>query len=155
MEDTETLTDRVADNTKEEDNLRILRDTNDTIKFYAKHPEFIDRRLRMLNKEWDIERTLETNASTLSLLGIALSVLVNRRFIILPALVAAFLLQHGLQGWCPPLIFFRKKGIRTKDEINREKNILKAIRGDYDTLCEAKDAEPKDRLSGALRAFKA
>ena len=65
------------------------------------HPERIDRRLRELDAEWDIERTLELNAATLALAGTVLGAFSDRRFLVLPAAVAAFLLQHALQGWCP------------------------------------------------------
>ncbi|AHM62364.1 hypothetical protein D770_20575 [Flammeovirgaceae bacterium 311] len=33
--------------------------------------------------------------------------LVYKRWLILPGVVAPFLLQHSLQGWCPPLSVFR------------------------------------------------
>ncbi len=41
------------------------------------------------------------------------------------------MLQHALQGWCPPIPFIRRWGIRTEDEINAEKTVLKMIRGDF------------------------
>lgn len=34
------------------------------------------------------------------------------------------LLQHGLQGWCPPLPVLRRLGVRTRGEIDREKYAL-------------------------------
>jgi thiol-disulfide isomerase/thioredoxin len=37
------------------------------------------------------------------LLGIGLEAFVNRRFFMLPEVVAGFLLQHAMQGWCPPV----------------------------------------------------
>lgn len=49
----------------------------------------------------------------------------------LPAAVSAFLLQHALQGWCPPVPFFRKRGVRTPAEIAAERNALKLLRGDF------------------------
>jgi hypothetical protein len=51
------------------------------------------------------------------------------------------MLQHALQGWCPPLPFIRKRGVRTADEINAEKTALKLMRGDFAKECkEAADA---------------
>ena len=41
------------------------------------------------------------------------------------------MLQHALQGWCPPLPLVRKLGLRTAEEINQEKIIFKLIRGDF------------------------
>jgi hypothetical protein len=37
---------------------------------------------------------------------------------------APFLLQHGLQGWCPPLPVLRRLGVRTQREIDAEKYAL-------------------------------
>lgn len=97
-------------------------------------PRAIDRRLHVLDREWDMERTLEANAATLTLAGLALGLAVDRRFLALPVLVQSFLLQHALQGWCPPVPLFRRLGVRTMDEIERERARLLAIRGEYDDL---------------------
>jgi hypothetical protein len=53
-----------------------------------------------------------------------LSATVDRRFIVLPAIVYGFFLQHAIQGWCPPLPVFRHLGVRTQAEIEREKAAL-------------------------------
>ena len=45
--------------------------------------------------------------------------------------MSLFLLQHALQGWCPPLPLLRRLGVRTQAEIERERYALKAIRGDF------------------------
>ena len=100
-------------------------------------PGIIDGRLKELDREWDIEKTLEVNAATLALTGLALGTLVNKRWYLLSGMVVSFLLQHGLQGWCPPLPLFRKLGIRTKDEINQERIALKALRGDFKNINQA------------------
>ena len=106
-----------------------------TIQNVARHshagPAAIERRLKELDEEWDVERVLETNAATVSLIGLALGATVDRRWFFLPAAVAAFLLQHALQGWCPPLPLFRRMGIRTASEIDEERYALKALRGDF------------------------
>ncbi len=51
-----------------------------------------------------------------------------------PAIVAGFLLQHAVQGWCPPVPIFRRMGIRTAREIDSERYALKIIRGDFESL---------------------
>lgn len=81
-----------------------------------------------------MERTLEANAATIALIGLGLGTLVNRRFFMLPAVVAGFLLQHAVQGWCPPVPFFRRRGVRTAREIDVERYGLKALRGDFADL---------------------
>ena len=87
----------------------------------------IEARLRELDREWDIERCLETGAASLTLLGSLLGIARSRAWMLLPAGVAAFLLQHAVQGWCPPLPVFRRLGVRTADEINEEREKLKRL----------------------------
>lgn len=94
-------------------------------------PHDLTRRIENLEREWDIERVLETNAATVSLVGLALGALVDRRWFALPTVVAGFLLQHAIQGWCPPLPLFRRLGVRTAREINDEIVELRRLRGDF------------------------
>jgi hypothetical protein len=94
----------------------------------------IDERIAELEREWDIERTLTLNASTLAFSGVVLSRLHHRGWLWLPATVLTFLAQHAIQGWCPPIEVFRRLGIRTRTEIEAERHALKALRGDYDHL---------------------
>ena len=100
----------------------------------------IDGHLRQLDREWDIERVLETNASIIACTGALLALTVHRRFAIIPVVVTGFLLQHALQGWCPPLPWFRKRGVRTVREINRERTALRILRGDFQSTSDASDA---------------
>jgi hypothetical protein len=126
-----TTENRVKDNTAEEINRRIRRDTDARVARFARiGSDAITERLEELDREWDIERCLETAASSLTLLG-AVFGLANRKWLLVPAAVGGFLLQHAIQGWCPPLPVFRRMGFRTADEINEERFALKALRGDF------------------------
>jgi hypothetical protein len=107
------------------------RTLHDVSRFIGADPLFIDERIAELRREWDIERTLEANAASISLLGLGLGMLVDRRFFLVPAAVAAFLLQHALQGWCPPLPLLRRLGLRTSAEIHNEMIALRIMRGDF------------------------
>jgi hypothetical protein len=120
-------TERVPAHTAPWVNRRISRNTARRIRYYAEHPGEIDGRLTALEREWDIERTLEANAASLALLGIGLG-LRDRRFLALPGIVTGFLLMHALHGWCPPIPLFRRLGVRTDAEIQAERNSLKALR---------------------------
>ena len=142
-------TDRVAVNTAAAINRRIAAETEERVRYFASHPHQIERRLRELQAEWDIERTLETNASALALTGTILGA-VNKRLLLLPALVTAFLLQHALQGWCPPVPLLRRLGVRTADEIERERTALKALRGDFHPI--GRNADNDEAVALALRA---
>lgn len=126
---------RVEENTAPEINERNRKRTEETVRdLSAQGQDAITARLEALDREWDIERVLETNASTLMLAGLALGVAVNRRFLLLPAVVGGFLLQHALQGWCPPVPVIRRLGYRTVREINEERQALKVARGDFQDL---------------------
>jgi hypothetical protein len=92
----------------------------------------ISARISELEREWDIERVLESNAAAVALVGMGLGATVDRRWFALSAVAAGFLLQHALQGWCPPLPLFRRLGVRTAREIDEEIVALKLIRGDFD-----------------------
>ncbi len=134
--------DRVRQSTSEEANREVDKQTIENINRYGyTGPETIEERIKELDKEWAVERALEVNASTLALTGLALGLTKDKRWLILPAVVMSFLLQHGLQGWCPPLTILRKLGFRTRKEIDLERNALKALRGDYNRVLGATTAE--------------
>ncbi len=66
---------------------------------YIHHPEEITRRIEALEKEWDIERYLGMNMSVIALSGItAAAVTKNKTWLVLPATVLCFFLQHAVQG---------------------------------------------------------
>jgi hypothetical protein len=121
----------VPAHTREKVNRRIRGKTEDRIFYYAAKKKEIGVRLGELDREWDVERAIEANASTLALGGIILGTTHDMRWLMLPAAVATFLLQHAIQGWCPPVPVLRRLGFRTADEINQERYALKAIRGDF------------------------
>ena len=113
-------------------------------------PDQIDRRLDELDQEWDTERTLEANAATLAFTGCVLAATVDRRWISLPMIVTAFLFQHAVQGWCPPLPVIRRLGFRTMREIDEERQALKILRGDYRRVAAGDDV-PTDETVEAVR----
>jgi Protein of unknown function (DUF2892) len=141
--------ERVPANTNRAINDEIARETIDRIARCAPSNRAIAARLRRLRREWDVERALEAGAASLVVAGTTLAAVQDRRWRWLPAVVGGFLLQHAIQGWCPPLPVFRRLGFRTADEIARERYALKAMRGDFAGL-------GLDRGPGsALRAFRA
>jgi hypothetical protein len=128
-------TTRVARNTAGHLNTQIRRQTEENVaRIAAAGPDAIDRRLEELDREWDIERILEANAASAVLIGLGLGAFVDRRWFVLPAVVAGFLLQHAIQGWCPPVPIFRRLGVRTQTEIDYERYALKTLRGDFQQL---------------------
>jgi hypothetical protein len=126
-----TTVNRVPRHTSEEVNRRIERETEERVRSFAMNPSGINHRLRELDEEWDIERLLEANASALAFTGAVLGASIDRRWLALPLVVGAFLFQHAMQGWCPPVPIFRRLGIRTAREIDIERVALKTLRGDF------------------------
>lgn len=144
---------RVPENTAEHVNAEIRRATEERVaRTAAAGPEAIDRRLAELDREWDIERTLEANAATLAAVGAGLALTVDRRFALIPLVVGGFLLQHAVQGWCPPLPVFRRMGVRTQTEIDHERHALKALRGDFRQLPGDGQARDEAAAGRALQA---
>ncbi len=127
--------DRVRANTSEEINRRIDQEIEDRVREYAKHSRSeITRRIEELDREWDMERLLETNASAIAFTGLALGLTHSKKWLIVPGIVLPFLFQHAIQGWCPPVPVFRRLGVRTREEIDRERYALKVLRGDFERV---------------------
>lgn len=142
--------DRVRDNTSEEINRQLDRELESRVRAYAdRSPDEISGRIEELNREWDMERVLETNASALAFTGLVLGITHSRKWLMLPGVVLPFLFQHAVQGWCPPVPILRRLGVRTRKEIERERYALKVLRGDFD------QPETFGRAEGALQAVKA
>lgn len=145
-------TTRVQLNTPAEINAAIQRRIERNVAFYATaSPAMITERIHELDEEWDIERVLEANAAGVSLAGVMLGLTSHRIFYLLPGIVAAFLMQHAVQGWCPPIGVFRSLGFRTSSEIDTERYALKALRGDFDSLRRTGEtkADPTKALAAA------
>lgn len=139
-------TTRVNENTAEHVNQRIEDETSARVRRFAVlGREAIGRRLDELDHEWDIERVLEANAASVAFVGTVLGMR-DRRWLLLPSLVGVFLLQHAVQGWCPPIVWFRRLGVRTSTEIDHERNALKALRGDFRHVTPD---SPSDALAAA------
>jgi hypothetical protein len=123
---------RVRANTLAAVNRRLDNEADARVRDYAnKSSAEITHRIAELDREWDVERLLETNASALAFTGLALGVTHSKKWLIIPGIVLPFLFQHAVQGWCPPIPIFRRLGVRTREEIDREKYALKVLRGDF------------------------
>lgn len=141
---------RVPDHTATHVNEKIRHQTEANVTQYsAASPDAIDRRLAELEREWDIERTLEANAATLATVGAGLALLVDRKFALVPLVVGGFLLMHAVQGWCPPVPIFRRLGVRTQTEIDHERYALKALRGDFRNVRGDESIAPRRALEAA------
>jgi hypothetical protein len=146
--------DRVREHSPDRFNERIDRATQRRVlRAGGESKAALSRRLEQLDQERDMERVLETNAAALALGGVLLGLFANRKFFVIPCLVLPFLLQHATQGWCPPVPFFRSRGVRTQKEIDTEKSAVKALRGDFAGIDAQSD--PNQRARAAWRAANA
>jgi hypothetical protein len=139
--------DRVPAHTSAEVNQQIEDDIRKRVRHFAAHLDAIPSRLLELREEWDIDRAIEANASALAFTGIVLGATRDNRWFALPALVTAFLFQHAIQGWCPPVPVLRRMGFRTAHEIEQERTALKALRGDFNSI-----TAQQDKAAAALAA---
>jgi hypothetical protein len=142
--------DRVRQNTPPEINTRIDNLTLKRVWQYAqKSPEEISARIQLLDREWDLERVIETWAAGAALTGVLLSGVRSRAWLLFPAAVLASLLQHSLTRKSTAVQFFRGLGIRTRREIEAEKYALRMLRGDFEKLQTV--SETNHRAIEALR----
>lgn len=149
MKDSVDTSDRVRSHTLPTINRHIDREIEARVRRYvARSREDITRRIWELDREWDIERVLETNASALAFTGLFLGRKYDRRWFWLSTIVLPFLFQHAVQGWCPPVPILRRLGVRTRKEIDREKYALKILRGDFEK------SHIGDRAEAALTAVR-
>lgn len=145
-----TERDRVRANTAPQVNRRIDERIERNVRHYAGQPKGeIYGRIDELEQEWDIERVLQTMASSFSLTGIVLGTTRDRRWLLLPTTILSFLLLHAIQGWCPPVPVLRRLGVRTREEIERERCALKALAGEFATL--PRDITGVERVLAALK----
>jgi len=123
--------DRVRRHTAAEVLRRIDDLTVASLSRCAETPAAIDTRLAELDREWDTDRALETEAATMGLIGLALGAFVRKQLLVLPAVVASAVLVQATTGRYPLMPLFRRLGFRTAREIARERYALKALRGDF------------------------
>lgn len=147
--------DRVRENTARSVNDELDERAEDRVRGFARsRPEEITARIKELEREWSIERLIESEAPVMALAGLGLGATVNRKFLFLPAFVAGMVALHGVQGWYPMLPVFRRLGFRSRNEIDREKFAMKALRGDFDRVQTDKKADPAERVDRAFEAVR-
>lgn len=116
------------ENSSEEINQRIERRIEANVGYFKQQSkEDIRQRIIDLEREWDIERMFEINMAAVALLSSFLSIKANKKWSYLAGAASIFIIQQAAQGWSPPLVIFRRMGIRTAEEINLEKMALQEL----------------------------
>lgn len=129
---------------------RIDDETFDHLMEVEQKPDSARQRLEALDREWDIDRTIEAEAATMGLIGLTLGALVRPAFLAMPATVGAAVFLFGTRGIYPLLPIFRRLGIRTAREIERERYAVKTLRGDFDS--PSRSGQPAPGLDEADRS---
>ena len=116
--------DRVRNMSSENANRKIDVRTQESIeRARADGRAGIEQRLTELQQEWDIDRVLMLNFATLVFAQL-LAARRDRRWLWGPLVQTPFLIMHATLGWCPPSLWFRPMGFRTRSEIQAEREAL-------------------------------
>lgn len=108
------------------------RQVRSTLADYSRAEEGkIDARIKQLDKEWNLERAIELEAPLMIGLGALLGTVHNKKWYALSATAASMVLVHNTTGWYPLMPLFRKLGLRSQNEIETERNALRALRRDH------------------------
>jgi hypothetical protein len=129
-------TDRVRRHTAPHVNQRIDAVTRASVADALQGgPEAVARRLVQLEYEWDVDRALMVNFAVAGGASFALGMMRyadgptfgprKKGLLYFFGAQLAFLLLHGVAGWCPPASVFRRLGFRTQREIEVERASLR------------------------------
>jgi hypothetical protein len=116
--------DRVRSMSLESANQKIDAQTREAIaRTSAGGRGAIERRLAELQREWDIDRVLMLNFAAFVFAQLV-AARKDRRWLWGPLVQTPFLAMHAIAGWCPPSLWFRPLGFRTRFEIQAEREDL-------------------------------
>jgi len=139
--------ERVPLNTGEKLPEHLNRGIRESVVQHAQgHPDAMNRRLAILEQEWDTDRWMETVTASIILAGMALTVF-SSWWLLLSGTAACFLLLHALLSWDPLLPLYRSLGFRTAAEIDFERYVLKALRGDFQQLTGFHTPDDRDAIA--------
>jgi hypothetical protein len=106
-----------------------------------------DSRLNELEEEWSRNRVLEIFVAFTVLIGLTVAFFVTVWGLLATAVAALLLLQNALTKQSILDAVFKRFGLRSVAERERERSMLKAIRGEFHTIPSVVDEE--DRLAVA------
>ena len=95
---------------------------------FGRNPEAIQNRIQELEKEWDLERVYELNSTFSELDGTLLGKILNKNHTKLPFSTITVLTQEKGESWNAPISHFKSLGYRSAEEIEAEKQALKALK---------------------------
>ena len=132
----------------------VDRDTARSIHFYANRPtQLLSKRIEQLAEEVPIETFVYRGGAALTIAGLTLLLLRGRKRAawILAIAIAALQLQYSYQGRNGLTDILRRRGYRSRKEIEAEKYSLEALRGDFSAVAGLSD--PVERARKYLDLF--
>lgn len=78
--------------------------------------EVINNRIKELDAEWDVERSVQLKASLLALSGLALGASLSKKWLMIPAAICSFFAVNAIQGAAIPVA----GSFRTRKQIAEE-----------------------------------
>lgn len=129
--------DRVREHSAHQVNRRVARKIEVNVEHFTRQGrDAVLQRLGELDREWDIDRVMMANFAVLggAAYGLGLSRYANgsvfskrpKGWLYFFAAQLGFLFMHASVGWCPPVVLWRRLGVRTKTEIDVERSMLEA-----------------------------
>jgi hypothetical protein len=132
----------------------INRDTARSIQYYSHRPaELVSKRIAELDQEIPLEAFVFRGGAALTIVSLVVILLnnKNRAARILALVIAVLQLQYSYQGRNPLTDILRRRGYRSRKEIEVEKYSLEALRGDFAAFTELSD--PLERARKCLDIF--
>jgi hypothetical protein len=126
----------------------IDRDTARSIQYYSGRPiQLVSQRIEELEQEIPLEAFVYRGGAILTIASLTLLLLRHktRTAWTLAVAVAALQLQYSYQGRNALTDILRKRGYRSRKEIEAEKYSLEALRGDFAALTELSDPVARAR----------
>lgn len=119
-----------------EHSTKAEQEIQENLNHYYHDRDQITLRLAELDEEWDIERLLQAHGAALTLSGVIFGLIADKKWFALPIAASVVLLAGIFQRRSYSYPLLHKLGLRTREEINKEKYALKAIRGDFKYLLD-------------------
>jgi len=132
----------------------VDRYTARSIRFYSAQPvEHLTRRIMELEREIPLEAFVYRGGAAVTIMSLILLLFrsKSRSWLILALVVTTLQLQYSYQGRNRLTDLLRRRGYRSRREIQAEKHSLKALRGDFAAFSELSD--PIERARKCLNLF--
>jgi hypothetical protein len=133
----------------------VHRQTARSIEYYSSRPiQLVSKRIEELDQETSLEAFVYRGGAALTIVGLTLLLLKRKKTSaawILAVIIAALQLQYSYQGHNGLTDILRKRGYRSRKEIEGEKYSLEALRGDFAIFSDLSD--PMERARKCLEVF--